>query len=204
MPVNPYWGQARRGVSDFVSGLEVGKTLDQFGRKLAHDFVGHNAGAFGAYGGMAKLLAPYAQGYDRSTPNGQLAAWLVLGTSLVSPGGPAKNVGRVEDLAGAARATTRSAVGIGEHAGESIAARSAGRNFTTAERAEINRIGSQTGCHTCGTTNPGTKSGNFVPDHQPASALNVSGGPQRLYPQCINCSREQGLEIARQLSQGGQ
>lgn len=35
------------------------------------------------------------------------------------------------------------------------------------------------------------------------SALNVSGGPQRLYPQCIDCSREQGLEIARRLSQGG-
>ncbi|MGH9928119.1 MAG: hypothetical protein ACREA9_02715, partial [Pyrinomonadaceae bacterium] len=96
----------------------------------------------------------------------------------------------------------RSAVGVGEHAGESIAARSAARDFTAAERAEVNRIGSQTGCHTCGTTNPGTKSGNFVPDHQPASALNPTGGPQRLYPQCINCSREQGLEIARQLSQG--
>jgi hypothetical protein len=108
-----------------------------------------------------------------------------------------------EDIV-ASRAVARSAVDIGEYAGESIVARSAGRSFTKAERAEINRIGSKTGCHTCGSTNPGTKSGNFVLDHQPASALNVSGGPQRLYPQCINCSREQGLEIARQLSQGGQ
>ena len=93
-------------------------------------------------------------------------------------------------------------VGVGAHAGESIAARSAARNFTAAERAEINRIGSKTGCHTCGTTNPGTKSGNFVPDHQPPSSLNPPGGPQQLYPQCIGCSREQGLELARQLSQG--
>jgi RHS repeat-associated protein len=93
----------------------------------------------------------------------------------------------------------RDAVGIGEFAGESIAARSAARDFTSAERAAINRIGSNTGCHTCGTRIPGTKSGNFVPDHQPASALNPVGGSQRLYPHCIDCSREQGLEIARQL-----
>lgn len=94
--------------------------------------------------------------------------------------------------------------GLGKHAGESIPARSAARDFTAAERAEVNAIGAKTGCHTCGTTNPGTRSGNFVPDHQPPSALNANGGPQRLYPQCINCSREQGLEIARKLRQGGQ
>ena len=98
---------------------------------------------------------------------------------------------------------TRSAIGIGEHAGESIAARSASREFTTAERAKINDIGSKTGCHTCGATTPGTKSGNFVPDHQPATALNPSGNPQRLLPHCIHCSRQQGLEIARKLKDQG-
>jgi RHS repeat-associated protein len=100
------------------------------------------------------------------------------------------------------RAAARAAVGIGEHAGESIAARSAARDFTAAERANINKIGSKTGCHTCGTRTPGTKSGNFVPDHQPPSALNPEGAPQSLYPQCINCSRQQGLDIARQLQDG--
>jgi hypothetical protein len=54
-----------------------------------------------------------------------------------------------------------SLIGIGKYAGRSIAARSSGRGFTAAERAEINAIGSRTGCHTCGTTNPGTKSGNL-------------------------------------------
>lgn len=98
----------------------------------------------------------------------------------------------------------KEATGLGKFAGESIPARSAARDFTAAERADVNGIGAKTGCHTCGTTNPGTKSGNFVPDHQPPSALNAKGEPQRLYPQCINCSREQGLEIARQLRQGGQ
>jgi alpha-ketoglutarate-dependent taurine dioxygenase len=33
--------------------------------------------------------------------------------------------------------------------------------------------------------------------------IKESEGPQRLYPQCISCSREQGLAIARQLQQGG-
>ena len=87
----------------------------------------------------------------------------------------------------------------GPFAGESIPATSTAQTFTAAERAAINEIGAATGCHTCGTTNPGTKSGNFVLDHQPPSALNASGAPQRLFPQCINCSREQGLAIARYL-----
>ena len=85
----------------------------------------------------------------------------------------------------------------GPYAGESVAARSPSQAFTDAERAEINRIGYDSGCHTCGTTDPGTVSGNFVPDHQPVSALNSTNLPQRLYPQCINCSREQGLAVAR-------
>ncbi len=37
--------------------------------------------------------------------------------------------------------------------------------------------------YTYGTLNPGTKSGNYVPDYQPVSALNTQGASQRLYPQ---------------------
>jgi hypothetical protein len=99
---------------------------------------------------------------------------------------------------------SKSVIGIGKYADESIAARSTSRKFSTAELAEINRIGASTGCHTCGTKTPGTKSGNFVPDHQPSSALLPNGGAQRLYPQCIDCSREQGLAIAREMSKGAQ
>lgn len=87
----------------------------------------------------------------------------------------------------------------GAFAGDSIPATGPQQTFTAAERASINQIGKSTGCHTCGTTTPGTKSGNFVPDHQPVSSLNANNGPQRLYPQCINCSREQGLAAAREL-----
>ncbi len=88
-------------------------------------------------------------------------------------------------------------IGIGGYAGESIPARSPARNFTVKERQEINRIGQETGCHTCGTNEPGTPSGNFVPDHQPPSSLNFSAEPQRLYPHCLRCSRRQGSAISR-------
>jgi RHS repeat-associated protein len=87
----------------------------------------------------------------------------------------------------------------GPYAGQSIPARGSGRDFTTGERGAINSIGTSSGCHSCGTTTPGTLSGNFVPDHQPPTALNPSGGPQVLYPQCLACSRQQGLDIARLL-----
>ena len=83
----------------------------------------------------------------------------------------------------------------GPHAGEGVPARGPGRDFTQGERDKVNEQGRDTGCHTCGTTDPGTKSGNFVPDHQPPSALNDAGAAQRLYPQCIGCSRTQGGEV---------
>jgi hypothetical protein len=38
------------------------------------------------------------------------------------------------------------------------------------------------GGHARGTTDPGTALGNFVPDHQPPSALNPIGQSQPLYP----------------------
>jgi hypothetical protein len=104
-------------------------------------------------------------------------------------------VGQGAGAAGASGAPLPSTLQRGPHAGQSIPARGPGRDFTPAETAEISRIGQTTGCHTCGTTSPGTRSGNFVPDHQPPSALNESGAPQRLYPHCLNCSRRQGGEV---------
>jgi hypothetical protein len=80
----------------------------------------------------------------------------------------------------------------GRFADESIPARGPDRNFYTWEHAEIDRIGRKSGCHTCGTFEPGTHSGHFVIDHQKPSALNKNGSSQRLYPQCLQCSRRQG------------
>jgi len=83
------WDSARQRLTDFASGLDVGGAVDQFGRKLAYDFVQNNQGTFGAWGWMANQLAPYAQGYDGSTPNGQLAAVAAIGATLATPGGAA-------------------------------------------------------------------------------------------------------------------
>jgi RHS repeat-associated protein len=85
----------------------------------------------------------------------------------------------------------------GPYAAESIPARSKAKRFTTDERARNDEIGYKRGCHTCGAPHPGTKSGHWVPDHQPVSDTVPDGTPQRLYPHCIHCSREQGLEAAR-------
>jgi hypothetical protein len=84
---------------------------------------------------------------------------------------------------------------VGPFAGKSIPARGPGRDFTRDERRQIDEIGYDTGCHTCGTKNPGTKSGHFILDHQPSSALNVNNKPQNLYPHCLNCSLRQGGEV---------
>lgn len=80
----------------------------------------------------------------------------------------------------------------GPFADESVPARGPGRP-NAAEQAEINRIGSETGCHTCGTKDPGTKSGNFVFDHQPPSAFNPPS--QEGYPHCLSCSRRQAGQV---------
>jgi hypothetical protein len=83
----------------------------------------------------------------------------------------------------------------GPFAGDSIPAHGSDRNFTDEERAQIDAIGYATGCHTCGTKDPGTTSGHFIPDHQPPNALNVDGQSQRLYPHCLSCSLQQGGEV---------
>ena len=82
----------------------------------------------------------------------------------------------------------------GSNAGEGTP--TAGGRPTAGERAAVNAEGAETGCHSCGATDPGTKSGNFVPDHQPPTAMNPAGGEQKLYPQCINCSNAQGGQVS--------
>jgi RHS repeat-associated protein len=85
----------------------------------------------------------------------------------------------------------------GPFAKESIPARGPKRDFNKAERSKINDAGRSDGCHTCGKPDPATKSGNFIPDHQPPNALNTSGGPQRLFPHCKGCSKRQGGQVTQ-------
>lgn len=85
-------------------------------------------------------------------------------------------------------------IGEGPFARESIPARGAGR-LRESEQQQIDAIGRLFGCHTCGTTEPGTGSGRFIGDHQIPSALNVDGRSQRLFPHCLSCSLKQGGHV---------
>jgi hypothetical protein len=77
---------------------------------------------------------------------------------------------------GAPQPTTNETPASGE-VPESIPAGPSARP-TAAQQRAINEMGNAYGCHTCGAKTPGTKSGNWVGDHQPSTALNTSGGPR--------------------------
>jgi len=74
-------------------------------------------------------------------------------------------------------------------------------SVTNAERIKVTEIGKKQGCHTCGIKDPGTKTGYFVPDHQPPSALIGVNQAQRLFAQCLPCSRVQGGQISQIVQQ---
>lgn len=80
----------------------------------------------------------------------------------------------------------------GPYATSSILAGGPEQTFTEDERIAIDTIGYTSGCHSCGTLDPGTKGGHFVPDHQPPTSLCEDDQPQELYPQCLGCSNQQG------------
>ena len=89
----------------------------------------------------------------------------------------------------------------GPWAGESVPSSAPGK-ITQAERDLLNPIGDATGCHSCGATTPGTKSGNWIGDHRPVSRTVTAGTPQVLYPHCQACSNDQGLWIINLIRQG--
>jgi RHS repeat-associated protein len=82
-------------------------------------------------------------------------------------------------------------VGPGPFAGPSVPAGPSPRP-TAGQQEAINDAGTQAGCHTCGTTDPDTQSGNWIGDHQPPTAINPPGNPQIYLPQCQGCSNTQG------------
>ena len=84
---------------------------------------------------------------------------------------------------------------------EGMPARGPDRNFRVGERDWMNELFAQHGCHTCGTRDPGTPRGNAILDHQPPTRYNPLRKRQFLLPQCLACSRRQGLWI---IQNGGQ
>jgi hypothetical protein len=89
----------------------------------------------------------------------------------------------------------------GPWANESVVSSGPGK-ITAAERQALQPIGDANGCHSCGATTSGTKSGNWVGDHQPVSSGVPAGTPQVLYPHCITCSNTQGLWIINLTKKG--
>jgi RHS repeat-associated protein len=89
----------------------------------------------------------------------------------------------------------------GPWAADSVPSSAPGK-ITAAERAALKPIGDTYGCHSCGAIKPGTKSGNWVGDHQPVSRTVPAGTPQVLYPHCLSCSNEQGLWIINLIRRG--
>lgn len=89
---------------------------------------------------------------------------------------------------------SRTRFGPGPFAKEWITAPSSSRRLTKSEQAEINRIGKTFGCHRCGTTKSGYRSGNFVGDHQKPWSVDT---PTRMYPHFAGCSASQGGLLSR-------
>jgi hypothetical protein len=90
------------------------------------------------------------------------------------------------------RALAEVGIGPGPFANRSIEAPEAGRRPTQESQEELLRYFKEDGCHTCGRFEAGTNTGYPVGDHQPPTALNPFGAPQRLFPQCLSCSLRQG------------
>lgn len=157
------------------------------------DPTGNETGSFSNDG----LGIPYPQPGDDTKVAvglGGIAAIFATGGAIVEML-PAVSASEAT-AAGAAGTAVGSKVGPGPYARESIPAGPSARP-TAAQQRDINRMGQQDGCHTCGTKNPGTKSGNFVGDHQPPTKLNPPGGQQRYYPQCQGCSNVQGGRVSQ-------
>jgi RHS repeat-associated protein len=94
----------------------------------------------------------------------------------------------------AARGAKPSTLKPGPYAKESIPAHR-GRP-TAAEQRQVNDLMDKHGCHTCGTKNPGTKSGDAIADHQPPQALEE---PEIFLPHCNHCKARQGGEVLQEL-----
>jgi len=122
------------------------------------------------------------------------ASWGVIGGAIAHVAAPADYVSLPTTIEAPAHPTFEP----GPYASGSIPARSSSQTFAASERSQVNAFGEESGCHTCGAPSPGTKSGNWVLDHQPVTSLAAPGAPQRLYPQCLGCSKNQGLAAAAQ------
>ncbi len=148
--------------------------------------------------GVTRPLADAAMNAVGITPNESSQVYVTTnrGANTLIAVGSVVGVEAAAVRAGSAATRPKSVADItkvstlepGPFATQSIPARG-NAPLTTAERGQIDAIGRTSGCHTCGTTNPGTPNGRFIGDHQPPSALAT---PTEVYPHCLRCSTSQG------------
>lgn len=119
------------------------------------------------------------------TTSGQAGAEAVVGLM-----GMGEGEGAGEATVGAGKAST---LEPGPYATESIPGHMG--KPTAAEQRQVNELMQKNGCHTCGTKDPGTKTGYAVVDHQPPQAL---GNTTDFYPHCVKCMHRQGGEVSQQ------
>lgn len=151
-----------------------------------YDFLGYDTIASDAYeaSSVEQPADNYAKGAELANPVNVALALTPFKFSVVGKAAMEKSLGGAlfDEI------TNVSTLEPGPFGAGSIPARGSGA-LNAAEQREINALGEANGCHTCGNTNPGTKSGSFIGDHQQPSAF---GPPTRIYPQCIRCSDAQG------------
>ena len=204
-------------LSGFEKALAIGTVVILSGGALA--IAGAGAGSIAlssaAWGSGAFSVADNADhlaGFTRdpvgafrdywssATPGSLLLDGSLLAFTAWAPSRLAAPVRtKIDDFVGRGVVRGDGLTAPGPHAGRSIPGNET-RDFTRPERDEINAIMSETGCHRCGVTSPGTVTGDSIPDHQPP--LSLSDGPYRLYPHCKACSKIQGLHIANLKRQG--
>jgi RHS repeat-associated protein len=127
----------------------------------------------------------------------------VVGGTAMRAGAAATARGGASAAGGASRGA-KDLTKVGPNAHGAVKSHSTSSRLNKADRQALNNIGNQYGCHSCGARTAGTKSGNWVGDHQPVTALNTKGEPQWLYPHCIGCSNQQGGQVSNLLRiQGG-
>ena len=218
---NEQWYTGKRFDWDISLSYHGARYYDPaIGRFYANDpvgFLGHvNRGNNPAHG-FNRYAYANNNPYKYTDPDGKFINFAVkfvadvaLGVAIQAATGQKINIGAAvtdsvkgalnpaKTIANAAKlAKAVSKLSPGKFANKSIPARGASRSFTKQERSQINEAGKTGGCHTCGTKNPGTKSGNFIPDHQPPNALNKGGGSQRLFPHCKECSQSQAGQVTQ-------
>ncbi|MGI4743381.1 MAG: hypothetical protein ACRYG7_50155 [Janthinobacterium lividum] len=88
--------------------------------------------------------------------------------------------------------------GVGSYATHSgVRTTNITRRFSPQEKNAVNRLGTTSGCHMCGTKVSGWPDSHWTPDHQPPlSRSNLANYRGALYPHCKRCSSHQGGVLA--------